>query len=96
MRKLFTLLLTATMLTASLAGCTTSPTQQPSGNNGGTTQTTPTPEITPPDDPTQLTADLTWWAFPTFSTIYAAGEYEKQMVSKRYNIQLTKSKLVIL
>lgn len=80
MRKLFTLLLTATMLTASLAGCATSPTQQPSGNNGGTTQTTPTPEITPPDDPTQLKADLTWWAFPTFSTTYAAGEYEKQMV----------------
>ncbi|MGL4737021.1 MAG: ABC transporter substrate-binding protein [Cellulosilyticaceae bacterium] len=84
MRKLFTLLLATMMMTTSLAGCGAK--TDSSGTNTTTTKneatsTTPTPEVAAPDDPTALKADVTWWAFPTFSTTYAAGEYEQQMVA---------------
>lgn len=87
MKKLFSLLLTATMLTTALTGCggatktsETKQTPEQSTASSTTTSTTKT-DSSQTDDVTQLSTELTWWAFPTFSTTYAAGEYEQQMVN---------------
>ena len=64
MKKLFTLLL-ASIMCLSLVACS---------SGSGTTETTETTETeetteTTTEDVTQMTAEITWWAFPTFTTV---------------------------
>lgn len=77
MKKLFTLLL-ASIMCLSLVACS---------SGSGTTETTETTETeetteTTTEDVTQMTAEITWWAFPTFTTVdETSGKYEQSLVA---------------
>lgn len=74
MKKLLTLLLTTTMLATMATGC--------SSTTKTATPETTVPATSTPKAPEALTTEITWWAFPTFSSTLAAGEYEQQMVDE--------------
>lgn len=74
MKKLLTLLLTTTMLATMATGC--------SSTTKTATPETTVPATSTPKAPEALATEITWWAFPTFSSTLAAGEYEQQMVDE--------------
>lgn len=84
MKKLLATLLAAVLMAGAMAGC--------APKEDATAPTTPstTPSATPsadapaaPADLTQMKAEITWWAFPTFTVIdETAGKYEQNMIAE--------------
>lgn len=76
MKKLLSILLVCTLVLSVFAGC-----GAPAASSAAPAPA-PAPDAAAPAEatPAGLTGEITWWAFPTFSTTYAAGEYEQQMV----------------
>lgn len=70
MKKLIAGILALTLVTGVLSSC-----------SSGTTTSQPDTSSNPNNVTNGLSGEITWWAFPTFSTTYAAGEYEQQMVN---------------
>lgn len=70
MKKLIVYLLTL-LVSFNLVACS---------SNNETTTTTNEPETT--TNPTELEAEITWWAFPTYKTVDGvAGKYEQNLVA---------------
>lgn len=83
MKKVFALVLSLALATGVFAGCASAPAPEPASSapasSAAPASSTPA-ESAPAETASGLTGEITWWAFPTFSTTYAAGEYEQQMV----------------
>jgi multiple sugar transport system substrate-binding protein len=82
MKKLLALTLALVLALSLLAGCTGS-----TSSSTTTTSSEATSESTSTaDDPTQISAEITWWAFPTFAQDdgAAAGTYERELI-KAFN-----------
>ncbi|MEG1175791.1 MAG: ABC transporter substrate-binding protein [Ruthenibacterium sp.] len=75
MKKLLAILLALVLMVGVFAGCGAKP-----ASSAAASVATSAPAT---DDPTQMTAEITWWAFPTFGQENAddpAGTYEKTVI----------------
>lgn len=81
MKKVLPLLLASALVAGLISGCGGGKTSSPAVTTAAPAVTTAAAGgATTEAAPTALTGNVTWWAFPTFSSKLAAGEYEQQMV----------------
>lgn len=81
MKKVLSIAMALTLALGLLAGCGGAPASSPApAAPAPAAPAAPAPATPAAPAPAGLTGEITWWAFPTFSTTYAAGEYEQQMV----------------
>ena len=81
MKKLFAVALALVLSVGIFAGCNASGTS--SSAPVSTSAPAASSSASPSDDPTQMTAEITWWAFPTFGQENAddpAGTYEQKII----------------
>ena len=81
MKKLFAVALALVLSVGIFAGCNASGTS--SSAPVSTSAPAASSSASPSDDPTQMTAETTWWAFPTFGQEHAddpAGTYEQKII----------------
>ena len=81
MKKLFAVALALVLSVGIFAGCNASGTS--SSASVSTSAPAASSSASPSDDPTQMTAEITWWAFPTFGQENAddpAGTYEQKII----------------
>ena len=81
MKKLFAVALALVLSVGIFAGCNASGTS--SSAPVSTSAPVASSSASPSDDPTQMTAEITWWAFPTFGQENAddpAGTYEQKII----------------
>lgn len=87
MKKFLTILLAAAMATGIMAGCADKPadTSSMAPSSKDTASKTDTPASEPAAaDPTAMTGEITWWAFPTFGQENPddpAGTYEQKVIA---------------
>ena len=80
MKKLFAVALALVLSVGIFAGCNASGTS--SSAPVSTSAPAASSSASPSDDPTQMTAEITWWAFPTFAQDgnNPAGTYEQEII----------------